>query len=48
MRLIEPPGTFAYPFDIAPDGRILAMAPMPGADADISLTVLVDSQALAR
>jgi serine/threonine protein kinase len=42
MRLIQPPSVMLYPYDIASDGRILALAPVPGSTSDISLTVLVD------
>jgi hypothetical protein len=42
MRLIQPPGLMVYPYDIAPDGRILALTPVSGAASDISLTVLMD------
>jgi hypothetical protein len=42
MRLIQPPGLLIYPYDIASDGRILALAPLSGSASDISLTVLVD------
>jgi hypothetical protein len=44
MRLIEPPGVHPYPYDIASDGRILALTPVSGAGTDISLTVLVNWQ----
>jgi Tol biopolymer transport system component len=45
MRLIEPPAILLHPYDIAPDGRILALTPVSGAGTDISLTVLVNWQA---
>jgi Tol biopolymer transport system component len=45
MRLIEPTAVQLYPYDIASDGRILALAPVSGEATDISLTVLVDWQA---
>jgi hypothetical protein len=45
MRLIDPPSQVLYPYDIAPDGRILALTPVPGAATGISLVVLVDWQA---
>ncbi len=48
MRLIEPPAVLLYPYDIASDGRILALAPVAGAATDISLTVLVNWQAALR
>ena len=37
MRLIEPPVILDYPYDIASDGRILALAPVSGAPANVSL-----------
>jgi len=48
MRLIEPPAIQLHPYDIAPDGRILALTPVSGAGSDISLTVLVDWQTALR
>ena len=48
MPLIEPPAVMLYPYDIASDGRILALAPVAGEATDISLTVLVDWQAALR
>jgi hypothetical protein len=48
MRLIEPPALQVYPYDIAHDGRILALAPVSGAATDITLTVLVNWQAALR
>jgi hypothetical protein len=45
MQLIEPPGLLTQPYDIASDGRILALAPVSRAAANISLTVLVNWQA---
>jgi serine/threonine protein kinase len=48
MRLIQPPTVLTYPYDIASDGRILAMTPVSGAASDISLTVLVDWHAALR
>jgi dipeptidyl aminopeptidase/acylaminoacyl peptidase len=42
MRLIQPPSVLIYPYDVASDGRILALTPVSGAASDISLTVLVD------
>ena len=44
MRLIEPPAVHPYPYDVASDGRILALTPVSGAGTDISLTVLVNWQ----
>ena len=48
MRLIAPPALFLYPYDLASDGRILSLALVPGAAANISLNVLVDWQAAWR
>lgn len=45
MRLIDPPAQVLYPYDIAPDGRILALTPVSGAATGISLVVLVNWQA---
>jgi hypothetical protein len=45
MRLIEPLALALYPYDIASDGRILALAPVSVEATNISLTVLVDWQA---
>jgi hypothetical protein len=47
MRLIEPPGVMTYPYDIARDGRILALVPVSGA-RNPSLTVLMNWQAALR
>jgi hypothetical protein len=45
MSLLEPPAALLYPFDVAADGRILALVPVSG-DADRpSLTVLVNWRA---
>jgi hypothetical protein len=48
MRLIAPHAVFLYPYDLASDGRILALAPVSLAAANISLNVLVDWQAALR
>jgi hypothetical protein len=45
MRLIEPPALSLHPYEIAPDGRILALTPVSGAATGISLNVLVNWQA---
>ena len=43
LRLVDPPGVHPYPYDVAPDGRILALIPaMEGAP---QLTVLMNWQA---
>ena len=48
MRLIEPPAFQLHPYDVADDGRILALTPVSGATTDISLTVLVNWQTALR
>jgi Tol biopolymer transport system component len=49
MRLIEPPAVALHAYDVAPDGRILALTPVSGAATGISLNVLVNWQgALGR
>jgi hypothetical protein len=48
MRLLEPPALLLCPYDIASDGRILALAPVLGEATGISLTVLVGWQAALR
>jgi eukaryotic-like serine/threonine-protein kinase len=42
MPLIEPPGDLIYPYDIASDGRILALTPLEGASSSVSLGVLMN------
>jgi eukaryotic-like serine/threonine-protein kinase len=43
FRVPEPIGMFAYPYDVAPDGkRILALMPSKGSGDSPSLTVLVN------
>ncbi|MEQ1911437.1 MAG: protein kinase, partial [Vicinamibacterales bacterium] len=42
MPLIEPPGELIYPYDIASDGRILALTPLEGASSSVSLGVLMN------
>jgi Tol biopolymer transport system component len=44
MRLIDPPAQALHPYDIAADGRILALTQVPGAPTGISLVVLVNWQ----
>jgi serine/threonine-protein kinase len=48
MALIEPPTLQLSPYDIAPDGRILALVPVSGAPAQASLAVLMNWQAALR
>ncbi len=48
MRLIEPPAAQLHPYDVAPDGRVLALAPPSGAQGHVALTVLVNWQAALR
>ncbi|SPE36110.1 Serine/threonine protein kinase (fragment) [Candidatus Sulfopaludibacter sp. SbA6] len=46
FRIVEPLGTFAYPFDVAPDGqRILALAPAGGGSNSPPLILLVNWEA---
>jgi Tol biopolymer transport system component len=46
FRVVEPLGTFAYPYDVAPDGqRILALSPIGTGNAAAPLTVLVNWEA---
>ena len=44
MRLVEPPGVHPYPYDVAADGRILALTPASGGLQDLTLTVLMNWQ----
>jgi hypothetical protein len=43
LRLADPPGVHPYPYDIAPDGRILAL--IPASENGQQLTVLMNWQA---
>ena len=45
MRLVDAPGVHPYPYDVAADGRILALTPASGAVQDLTLTVLMNWQA---
>jgi Tol biopolymer transport system component len=45
MRLVEAAGLHPYPYDVAADGRILALTPASGAVQDLTLTVLMNWQA---
>jgi Tol biopolymer transport system component len=45
FRMVDPQGAFAYPYDVAPDGRILALAPTGGAGDTPSMTVIVNWEA---
>src|SRR5262249_33716154 len=48
MDIVEPLGTFAYPYDIAPDGqRILTLKPLSG-ERVAPMTVLVNWEAGLR
>jgi Tol biopolymer transport system component len=44
LRLVDPPGIHPYPYDVAPDGRILALVPAEGSQ-NVALTVLMNWQA---
>jgi hypothetical protein len=48
MRLVEAAGVHPYPYDLAADGRILAMTPASGDVQDVTLTVLMNWQAALR
>jgi Tol biopolymer transport system component len=45
MRLGDAAGVHPYPYDVAADGRILALTPASGAVQDLTLTVLMNWQA---
>jgi len=45
MRLTEAAGVHPYPYDVAADGRILALTPASGGVQDLTLTVLMNWQA---
>ena len=45
MRLVEAAGVHPYPYDVAADGRILALTPSSGNVQDQTLTVLMNWQA---
>ena len=42
MRLVDPPGVHPYPYDVAADGRVLAMTPPSGAAGDVTLTLMTN------
>jgi len=42
MPLIEPPAELIHPYDIASDGRILALTPLEGASSSVSPGVAVN------
>jgi hypothetical protein len=49
FRIAEPLGSFAYPYDVTPDGQqILPFAPMGGAAYAAPLTLLVNWEASLR
>ena len=48
MRLVNAPGIHPYPYDVAEDGRILALTPASGDVQDLTLTVLMNWQAALR
>jgi dipeptidyl aminopeptidase/acylaminoacyl peptidase len=43
LRLTDPPGVHPYPYDVAPDGRILAL--VPATEGTQQLTILMNWQA---
>jgi WD40 repeat protein len=46
IPIVEPLGTFAYPYDVAPDGqKILALTPISAEGVAASLTVIVNWEA---
>lgn len=45
MRLVDTAGVHPYPYDVAADGRILALTPASGPAQDLTLTVLMNWQA---
>ena len=45
MRLVDPPAIHPYPYDVAPDGRILALAAASEGAQGFALTVLMNWQA---
>jgi hypothetical protein len=45
MRLVDAAGVQPYPYDVAADGRILALTPASGNVQDLTLTVLMNWQA---
>jgi hypothetical protein len=45
MRLVDAASVHPYPYDVAVDGRILALTPASGAVQDLTLTVLMNWQA---
>jgi len=48
MRLTEAASVYPYPYDVAADGRILALTPASGAVQDLTLTVLMNWQAALK
>jgi Tol biopolymer transport system component len=45
IRLVDAAGVHPYPYDVAADGRILALTPVSGRVQDLTLTVLMNWQA---
>ena len=45
LELVDPPGIHPYPYDIDPDGRILALVPESEGGQTAALTVLMNWQA---
>jgi serine/threonine protein kinase len=48
MRLTEAASVYPYPYDVAADGRILALSPASGAVQDLTLTILMNWQTALR
>jgi len=48
MRLVDGAGVHPYPYDVAADGRILALTPASGRVQDLTLTVLMNWQAALK
>ena len=42
MRLVDAAGVHPYPYNVAADGRILALTPASGGVQDLTLTVLMN------
>ena len=42
MRLVDPPGVHLHPYDVAADGRVLALTPPSGTARDVTLTLMTN------